>query len=176
MKGDKMATFEERMIMVAAYAGVGSRKTPENILKVMTDIANKMDSYGYILYSGGADGADKAFESGAGQNKRIFYANEATQQAMDIAAQFHPKWQACSAYARKLHGRNSFQILGPELNHKVSYCICWTPDGAQSHTERSIKTGGTGTAISIASYYNIPVINLARPETLEIWSNWTYTL
>ena len=170
-----ITTVYELMTTVAAYAGVGSRKTPSGILIIMTAIAIKMANYGYFLYSGGAEGADKAFEAGAGNKKRIFYANNATQQAMDIASQFHPKWQACSAYARKLHGRNAFQILGPELNHKVAYCICWTPDGAQSHAERSIKTGGTGTAISIADHFGVPVINLANPEQLKTWGDWAYT-
>jgi hypothetical protein len=48
----------------------------------------------------------------------------------------------------------------------VKFVICWTPDGAISHAGRSIRTGGTGTAISIASANQIPVFNLQRPEHL----------
>jgi len=163
------------MLTINAYAGVGSRNTPPDKLIIMTAIAIKMARYSYLLYSGGAKGADTAFEQGSGGYKCIFYANDVTQQAMHIASMFHPKWEACSDFARKLHGRNAFQILGPELSHKVAYCICWTPDGAQSHAERTIKTGGTGTAISIADYYGVPIVNLSRPEQLEMWRDWAYT-
>lgn len=167
--------FPQTLPIVAAYAGVGSRKTPPTELEVMYAIACKMSRYGYWLHSGGADGADKAFERGAGTLKKIFFARDATNLAMEIASYFHPRWQACKEFARKLHGRNSFQILGHELAYRVAYCICWTPDGVQSHAERSIKTGGTGTAISIADHFGIPVINLARPEQLKTWGDWAYT-
>lgn len=166
-------TNPQLLQFVFAYAGVGSRKTPDDVLNLMYLIAKKMCIMGYMLYSGGAKGADSAFESGAGTLKHIYYANDATQQAMEIASQFHPKWGACKEFARKLHGRNSFQILGPNLDHKVNYCICWTPDGAESHAERSIQTGGTGTAISIADHFGVPVINLRRPERFQEWDLWS---
>lgn len=154
------------------YTGVGSRKTPNNILGLMTAIAAKMNSYGYILRSGGAEGADRAFESAAGNNKEIFYADQATSEAKWIASKFHPVWHKCSSFAKKLHGRNSFQVLGINLDTPSAYCICWTPDGCNSHKNRSIKTGGTGTAISIAEHYGVPIVNLADPHMEKMWSDW----
>ena len=53
------------------YAGIGSRETPKNKCRLMTKIA-KILSGKYTLRSGGADGADSAFEAGAGDNKQIF--------------------------------------------------------------------------------------------------------
>lgn len=47
-----------------AYAGIGSRDTPEDILRLMAVVAAKREDDGFILRSGGADGADTAFESG----------------------------------------------------------------------------------------------------------------
>lgn len=47
------------------YAGIGSRNTPADILDLMTHLARRLDSRGYTLRSGGADGADAAFERGA---------------------------------------------------------------------------------------------------------------
>jgi len=157
--------------MTKFYTGVGSRETPESVLRLMKKIAIKLSELGYCLRSGGADGADSAFEAGA-RFKRIFTANQATPEAIKIAAKFHPAWHRCGEYARKLHGRNSFQVLGENLNTPSSFLICWTRDGATSHTERSIKTGGTGTAISIANHYNIPVFNLNRPKHFKRLSDF----
>jgi len=154
------------------YTGVGSRKTPHNILTLMTSIARKMNWMGYTLRSGGAEGADKAFEAGADNNKSIFYAKDATSEAMTIAGSFHPAWHKCSNFAKKLHGRNAFQVLGAQLNHPSIYCICWTPDGCNSHATRQFSTGGTGTAISIADARGIYVTNLQRPEEFKKWADW----
>ena len=154
------------------YTGVGSRKTPAHILALMRNIAIKLASINHTLRSGGADGADKAFEAGAGTQKQIFFASTCTPEAMDIAKRFHPAWDRCSAFARKLHGRNAFQVLGPNLNDPSTGLICWTPDGCVSHRTRSINTGGTGTAISIAEAYGVPISNLAIPEHYERWDVW----
>lgn len=156
------------------YTGVGSRKTPLHVLKLMEAIAKKMAFLGYMLRSGGAVGADSAFERGAGKFKQIYYAKHATPAAMQIAAQFHPAWDRCSDFAKKLHGRNSFQVLGPELNNPSQYCICWTPDGCEQHIHRTILTGGTGTAISIAEAYGVPVINLKNNPQYEKWHGWIF--
>jgi predicted Rossmann fold nucleotide-binding protein DprA/Smf involved in DNA uptake len=58
--------------MTKYYAGVGSRQTPENILHLMTRIAMRMAELGWVLRSGGAKGADYAFEKGAGDKKEIY--------------------------------------------------------------------------------------------------------
>jgi len=157
------------------YSGVGSRKTPREILEIMFFIAERMAVRGHLLRSGGAPGADSAFESGcdsASGAKEIFYARHATPESMELAGSLHPAWHRCGIYARKLHGRNSFQILGADLQSPSSGVICWTPDGCLCHESRSIRTGGTGTAISIASSHGIPVWNLARPDHLAKWREW----
>lgn len=180
------------------YTGVGSRATPPHILKVMTAIAKKMAFLTFILRSGGAIGADLAFEAGATevlyaqqngliegnliQPPEIFYSKDATPEARAIAGQFHPAWNAfrkdgspvVSDYAKNLHGRNAFQVLGRTLDIPSKYCICWTPDGCLSHATRTQLTGGTGTAISIASHYGVPVVNLQNPEHLIVWEEWAY--
>ncbi len=171
------------------YTGVGARKTPPAVVVLMCGIAAKMASLGYTLRSGGADGADSAFEQGAGGEKDIFYHSSLTtvrkgidyhrsyndtmfSKAKEIARTYHPAWHKCSEFAKKLHGRNSFQVLGEELNLPSQYCICWTPDGCVSHVTRKYQTGGTGTAISIADAYKVPIINLAIPSEFDKWNNW----
>lgn len=157
------------------YTGVGSRKTPKEILELMNKIAAKAALCGYILRSGGADGADKAFEQGCDSvkgSKNIYYAKDATDAAMFIAAKYHPAWNRCSLFAKKLHGRNSFQVLGDTLDTPAHNLICWTPDGCTTHIGRSIATGGTGTAISIAFHHNVPIYNLYHEAHRKIMEDW----
>jgi|ERR1700723_3173828 len=44
------------------YSGIGSRQRPEDVLERMGEISWLLGSLGYTLRSGGADGADSAFE------------------------------------------------------------------------------------------------------------------
>jgi hypothetical protein len=133
----------------------------------------------HTLRSGGAKGADSAFEQGAlasGGPLEIFYTDKVRigyadihydpdsksnissydpdmlQQAMEIAKEHHPNWGACSSYARKLHARNSFIILGACLNNPVDEVVCWTPGG-------KLK-GGTAQGLRIAKNYDVNVSNL----------------
>ena len=137
------------------YAGIGSRETPEAVLREMLTIGAARAVLGWKLHSGGARGADSAFEAGCdlqSGHKHVFYAKDATEEAMQLAAKFHPAWNRCSPYARRLHARNMFIILGPELDRPVDEVICWTKNGG--------ATGGTGQAIRAAHHYDIPVNNL----------------
>jgi hypothetical protein len=138
----------------------------------MTKIAEKLQSVGYILRSGGAQGADSAFAAGAGKFVGIWRPEHSTQQSEEIAACYHPVWNKLTPYVKKLHGRNAFQVLGADLKTPSEFLICWTPDGCISHATRSVTTGGTGTAISIASAHGIPVSNLAKAEHRLHWNNY----
>lgn len=156
------------------YTGVGSRTTPDDIIAVMKDIAVKMAKRKMVLRSGGASGADSAFENGAvGVGPMdIYFASDATKEAMAIAARYHPAWKRLSMYVKKLHGRNAFQVLGRNLDHPSKCLICWTPDGCERHADRGFKTGGTGTAISIADAYGVKVYNLKRGNSFKKWVKW----
>lgn len=136
---------------------------------------------GWVLRSGGAEGADQAFEFGHDRVhkdfKQIFYANDCTPEAMAIARQFHPVWYKLKEFPRKLHGHNAMQILGPDVNNPVKsqFMVCWTPDRCLSHKWRTIRTGGTGTAISIADYYGVRIYNLAHTDHLEYVKSKIYS-
>ena len=157
---------------MAFFAGIGSRQTPINIIKDMVHISKKLVSAGYTLRSGGADGADSAFELGAdnailtddherkqiflpwkGFNKRVSQFDHPTHDAFEIAKKFHPAWNKLSSGGKALHARNVHQILGPDLDSPVEFVVCWTPDGQIS--------GGTGQALRIAMKLEIPIHNLA---------------
>lgn len=161
------------------YTGIGSRKTPKEILDLMHKIAVYFNSRGdYILRSGGAKGADQAFESGT-DKKEIYYANDVKgdERALTLARDSHPAWNRCSPYARLLHARNVYQVLGKTFDQPSNFVVCWTPDGCISDSTRSSKTGGTGTAISIADRNGIPVYNLNRKDHLNefviLTSQWS---
>lgn len=162
------------------WTGVGSRNAPLHILSLAHDIGYKMTWLGHVLRSGKAPGMDTAFEDGARKaiaegaegRMELFVANQATPDAMKIAQYFHPAWHRCSTFAKKLHGRNSFQVLGIGLNRPSDGLLCWTPDGCMSGEDRTMRTGGTGTAISIATYYNVPIANLKRGDMYHKWRTW----
>ena len=158
------------------YAGVGSRRTPEE------RIGRRLAELGWTLRTGGAEGADQAFERGAragGGAVEIFlpwpgfsgYKNGRLErpsvEAVRVASSLHPAWERLSPAAKKLIARNSHQVLGAGMDDPVAVVICWTPDGAETEAECGRETGGTGQAIRPASRLGVPVVNLKRPGALE---------
>lgn len=153
------------------YAGIGSRETPLELIPIIENIAITLENSGYTLNTGGASGADTFFSnkvnkkniylpwSGYNGNKEgIFLMGGKLEEALDIAAHFHPNWKACKLSVRLLHARNVPIILGQDLITPVKFVVCWTKDGKAS--------GGTGLGIRIAENYGIPVYNLQN-TTIE---------
>jgi len=157
------------------YVGVGSRETPPDILKTMKKIGKALANYGWTLRSGGAKGADTAFEEGCdlakglkeiyipsdGFNGRSKYevgvsvpAGPMLECAFALAEELHPTWASCSVYAKLLHARNGFQVMGKNLNTGADVVVCWTIDGRMA--------GGTGQALRIARKCKIPTVNLGQ--------------
>jgi len=153
--------------MERIYTGIGSRETPNDILKLMTLIAEFLYKRSYTLRSGGAEGADLAFEEGAKEKKEIYIPwkgfNKSTSSLCEIpeeaflkAEKVHPAWHNCSIGAKRLHARNIMQILGKDLCTPAKFVVCWTKDGK--------KVGGTATAINLAEENRIRIFNLANPQ------------
>lgn len=156
------------------YAGIGSRKTPEPMLDAMIQIGEQLAQQGWTLRSGGAQGADTAFETGCdrGQGWKEIYLPwkgfnhsksplyEIDQEAYEIARKFHPNWAAMGNAGHRLMARNVYQIGGLDLNTPADMVICWTPGGNGS--------GGTGQAIRLANYADIPVIDMGRLSIQEV--------
>lgn len=151
------------------YTGIGSRETPSHVLALMTGIATALEGRGYILRSGGAPGADSAFEAGANTLKEIYIPwlgfNGSTSkllptpEAFIMAEKFHPAWQRCRRGARALHARNCHQVLGLDLKSPAEFIICWTKD--------ALGGGGTGQALRIAKAHDIKIYDLAGTVNLE---------
>lgn len=157
------------------YAGIGSTHTPEDVLALMVKIGAAYGRRGWTLRSGGAPGADTAFEAGCDQVgglKEIFLPAQgfngrsaedggpgrvvhagSDQAAMDLAKQYHPAWHRVGSRGRLNHARNGYQALGRDLASPVELVICWTHGGS--------GRGGTGQAIRICRSRGIPIYDLA---------------
>lgn len=165
--------------MAGWYTGVGSRKTPPDVLEVMTAIARVCRDIGLTLRSGGAEGADLAFEKGADGRCEIYLPwpgfngsrselSAITTEGIELARQAHPHFDKLAPAVQRLMTRNVYQVLGYDLSKKSKFVVCWTPDGATNLRERTPQTGGTGQAIAIACLSGVPVFNLARPGDVDI--------
>lgn len=162
------------------YAGIGSRETPKEVLEYMEELAIRLEKQGYILRSGGAGGADTAFEKGVSEPdmKEIYlpwsgfgyiekkyhnpdkgyYALQnlgLEEEAKTIAGRLHPAWGACSRGAKSLHSRNIHQILGQDLKSPSKFVIAYAVVDNNGRAK-----GGTAMAISLADMRGIPVYNL----------------
>lgn len=163
------------------YAGIGSRETPAAVLALMQRIGENMARAGFTLRSGAAPGADSAFEAGCDAakgakeiylpwrrfNNHTSLLNSVTDEALIMAAKYHPAWTRCSPAATKLHARNCYQILGADLATPVRLVICWTRDAAGQ--------GGTGQALRIARAHSITIHDLGIPAILEAYSKKAIT-
>lgn len=145
------------------YAGIGSRKLPQQYYGLFESLGYYLAILGWTLHSGHADGSDISFENGCNQakgNKEIYlpwYRFNGSNsnlivkdpRAFDIAEEFHPTFNDLNSAVQKLMARNSHQVLGKDLNTPVKFILCYTP-----------PKGGTTQALRIAKHYNIPIFNL----------------
>jgi hypothetical protein len=175
------------------YAGIGSRETPAHILDIMRYLGCYLCEKGWILRSGAALGADKAFEDAtnliknAGRNphdnfKEIYlpwpgYNNSHSElhptkypfseQEVNFSVQFHPAWNKLSPGGQKLQCRNTRIMLGLGPIHGAEVKPV---SFVVCWTPNGAATGGTGQALRIAKACKIPIINLGlakSPDELQ---------
>jgi hypothetical protein len=167
-----------------AYAGVGSRETPEDVLIEMRQAARELGRQGWRLRSGGAPGADTAFEQGSEGFLQDIYLpwasfNPKTKnpilakklstyaQAVEIAKAHHPMGHVPNVWARieSLMARNVMQVLGRNLDSPAKFLLCWGKKSKFDDQGRVIDVdGGTGLAVRLAATYGVTVYNMALPE------------
>ncbi|WP_028492645.1 hypothetical protein [Thioalkalivibrio sp. ALE19] len=142
------------------YAGIGSRATPVDVQDLMRRSARALAARGFVLRSGGAEGADQAFEAGADdlRGAKTIYRPEddLPDWAFATVDRYHPAPERLKRWGRRLMARNALQVLGPHGDDPVAFVLCWTP--------RAEGRGGTGQALRIAADFGIPVFDLARPS------------
>lgn len=172
--------------------GIGSRRTPPDMLQTMIALGRRLAELGFTLRSGAADGADSAFEQGWDQHpgckKEIWlpwrgFNDHSTDgvcaipsRLLDrfeaIASTVHPAWARLKADPAKqavikLHTRNVAQVLGQDAATPSHFLVCWTPDGCTGEASRTRDTGGTATAIVLAERHGVPVFNLKDAGALQ---------
>lgn len=176
------------------YTGVGSRETPDDILEVMQQLAKKLADNYWTLRTGGAKGADQAFELG--------WVHHVQEHKQFTKAEIYLPWDGYENHTRDaMFGCNILPDLDDEGLCIVAEGIAqqihpnWSAckQGARKmHTRnvyqvlgRDLKTpsnmliawtrltkqgvpmGGTATAIKLATNHGIPCFNLNKPEDLE---------
>lgn len=164
------------------YSGVGSRETPIEICNLMTKIASKLEqnsSFNYILRSGRAIGADKAFEKGVKnpKNKCIYtidnfdFSPENYEMCKsEILSVFdsNRNFDNYGKNAKILILRDVNQVLGSvkTCSEKSKFLICWTKN-LNYYAKPPNACGGTRFAVRIALKHDIPVFNLLIKEDRE---------
>lgn len=160
--------------------GVGSRDITQEEGERLKLIAYTLGRKGYLLRSGGAKGSDTCFEevySDKGFRKEIylpwngfnglykgddnFILND--YRAEEIASGIHPYWSNLSQGAKKLHSRNTYQVLGGGLDAPSNVLVC-----CSDYDKDGIVKGGTRTAWLLAKSYSIPCFNIRDGEQLEL--------
>jgi hypothetical protein len=144
----------------------------------MTTLSSYLEERGWILRSGGADGADSDFEKGVKnpKNKEIYlpwkgFNNSDSElylgnvghedEAEEVAKRIHFNYAKLSQGAKKLHTRNGFQILGKDFNTPSKLVIAWTKNGEE--------VGGTRTALVLAKEHKIKIHNLYHNQLCYKW-------
>lgn len=161
-----------------SYTGIGSRDISELEKQIILDLSKRL-SIEYTVYSGNADGADIAFQTGSGENNIAFlpwtgFNKEAfnyeifskdyfvvgqEKDGLDSVAKYHPNGRFLRYGARCLMARNYYQIMGYSTYPRSSFVICCASpmDDGSDNVE-----GGTGQAVRIAIDLQIPVVNIRK--------------
>lgn len=172
------------------YACIGSRETPENIVKLTVKFANILAELGYAIYSGGCPlGMDMGGYRGAyshptsDKSKNRIYSSwegmsgfrhcpdmgiyvpqnhfDNFQQAHDLGLKARGSWNGLGRGGIAHHSRNPYQVLGDDLASPVDFVLTWAPYARKG---APYVKGGTATAVQIAVDHNIPIYNLIDPE------------
>lgn len=166
--------------MANYYTGIGSRETPTHILNRMTKLGSWFSELDWVLRSGGADGADRAFERGVRLGKQCdiyipwegFAKHSANpmiatnfdtyKNAEEIASTIHPAWDKCSKGAKALHTRNVYQVLGHDLKTPSKFVVFYAKE-----TKSGEVSGGTRTAVELARQNDIPCVNMLHEDWMD---------
>lgn len=163
------------------YTGVGSRETPKEICELITKVAAKLANLGWIVRTGGAQGADEAFLAGCGGRTENFvpwygfgsYGGKIPnldrnwdylQNIDDINPLIYKRTtRELSKYKGfwKLQARNVSQVLGLDLDNPSKFCILYAP------TTPTGVTGGTNTAYQVAIQSGVSCFNLFDREVVK---------
>lgn len=184
------------------YTGVGSRETPGAVIDLMQAAAYKLARMGWTFRSGGADGADTAFEEGWWKHRS---EQDVCYDAND--AEIYIPWDGFNGHTRgNFAGCNT--VLDDLPKHLVAQAAAMAEaihpawdrlkQGAQKlHTRNCFQVlgkdlatpskfviayatldkhgepkGGTRTAIKLAEKHDVRVFNLYNEEHFNLIEEW----
>ena len=153
---------------VRAYAGFGSWNTPAHIVVVIESLGRALAEAGWTLRTGGAAGAESAFERGC---DAVGGRKELVGRPADIesaSAQFWPEtllpWAQLSANTRALLAQSACQILGPDLDAPAKFLAYWkSTDGRSFEIDH---------ALQIAAAHAVPCVRIEHPINLSRLVDW----
>lgn len=162
------------------YTGVGSRETPEHICELLTKVASKLARLGWVVRTGGAQGADEAFLAGCNGRTENFIPWNGFGSYGGVVPDLNRNWEYLQSVENvnplihrketrnldkyrgfwKLQARNVSQVLGLNLDTPSKFCILYAP------TTSTGVSGGTNTAYQVAVQSGIPCFNLFDPAVV----------
>lgn len=172
------------------YAGIGARDTPESAIVKMRRIGEILAGKGLVLRSGGAVGADSAFEEGcdkAGGLKQIFLGWDGMNDRrpdgksvfardlrdgdpeVEIAKEHYERQPARSGGGGKTWenlGRGGKSLMARNTNQVLGPNVGVSKMSGLivCWTKNGQIAGGTGQALRIAKNKGIPALNLGDPK------------
>lgn len=172
------------------YTGVGSRSTPPHMCVLMADIGHKLFTHGWTLRSGGAEGADQAFETHVLDpgKRQIFIPwngfNRYGRSLHDPEIVHHPgaipledfsggvRLKAAGLMAAVHPAVNRLSVAAKKLHTRNVFQVLGSDLSTPSRflicwTPNGELVGGTRTAIVLAQRAGIPVFNLANESHLD---------
>jgi hypothetical protein len=172
------------------FAGLGSRATPTKVQQQIVAYSRRLTSAGYVARSRASDGADLAFERGAGDRKEIWLpfpgfedrtpddrrvfvpTPEQEAGAVEIASRIHPTWEKVAVRRGSVatHAGNVITVLGPDLTQPVDFLVLWAAVLGDS------VDGDARTSYEAAKLKKIPTFNLNVPEELLAFENLLSTV
>lgn len=165
----------EVLTPTGVYTGIGSRETPREALAILHRLGFYLGASGLILRSGGAKGADSAFEAGARAGIEAAAARANTTPPAHLIEVFRPEdvlpWcykeleehldpgvsqQSMAPVVRGLLARNMQQVLGRHGDSPSAFVLYWSKMSDGTHH----RGGGTRYAVRCAQAHGIPTLNL----------------
>lgn len=166
-----------------AYAGIGPRHPPPDVLGAIPQLAHRLTAEGWHLHTGAAEGLCDAFAAATPSTERTRYVpwlgyrglsgpdcitlNDAElRQCFHVGAEFHPRWKRARASTRKRLAHDMAVLLGADTRTPVHAILTWTPLGQ--------PTPDTAAAERIAHAYSISFLNMAtlNPDELKRQLEW----
>lgn len=142
------------------YSGIINKKAPKHILELFSIISQKLEQKGHFLRTGGSYGLNPFDSKISTSNRQLFFMEETTDEAIDMASKHLPIGYKCDSHNLKLRGRNCMLLFGNKLDIPSRFIICWFDDQNEEKSH-------TGFILRMCERYNIKIFNLFYEATVN---------